>query len=288
MTVENYVGMRPGDLDGKPYAKFWNPDMAPLDDDHVRALAHGPHAPSMGFKISECAKLLEPGYLPMENGYTKLETGQIFTASMTRFPRTEGKMWDWWMGWMTMESERYKLWHPHSHMSCMAEHMRGDDPNLTDAEKRFDNVNMTYEYIGDQVFAGWIDHFDPAEFFDPEALKNSDTDAIMCGPLGPIDKPGLCTGFLIHQFRKTDYGCEQRSRYWMGGLAIPDLPRRGTMEAFKAAEAKAPMEGTELPVEFGHLNLVHDGMEFPHLASFLPDLYEMYHPGGKFEPNPVP
>ena len=287
MKNENlYVGMRPGDLEGKPYAKFYNPNMAPLSDHTVKAIAHGPHAPQLGFPVSECARLLEPGYLPLENGFTQLSTGQTFVASLTQFPRCEGKEFDWWMAWMTMEPQRYKLWHPHSHMSCQAERLIADDPNLPEDEKRLYNRNFTYEYIGNQVFAGWITHYDPAEFFDPEELENSGTTAIMCGPIGPIDKPDVCTGMLFHQFRKTEYGCEQRSRYWMGGLVIPEVQERGIMEQFIAAEKQGPVKEAILPVEFGALNLAHDGMEFPHLASFLPDLYAMYHPNGHFEPNP--
>mgnify|MGYP001225323634 CR=1 FL=1 len=30
MKREKYLGMRPGDLDGKPYARYWNPEMRPL------------------------------------------------------------------------------------------------------------------------------------------------------------------------------------------------------------------------------------------------------------------
>ena len=32
MSGEIYLGMKPGDLDGKPYAKYWNPEMKPLPD----------------------------------------------------------------------------------------------------------------------------------------------------------------------------------------------------------------------------------------------------------------
>jgi hypothetical protein len=39
--MKHYLGMRPGDLDGKPYAKFWNPRVAPLALHACRAIAHG-------------------------------------------------------------------------------------------------------------------------------------------------------------------------------------------------------------------------------------------------------
>lgn len=44
MTQQRYLGMRPGDLDGKPYAKYWNPDMSPLPEHVQSVLAHGVEA----------------------------------------------------------------------------------------------------------------------------------------------------------------------------------------------------------------------------------------------------
>jgi hypothetical protein len=39
-----YLGMRPGDLDKKWYAKYWNPKMAPLPDHIKEAVLLGPQA----------------------------------------------------------------------------------------------------------------------------------------------------------------------------------------------------------------------------------------------------
>ena len=39
-----YLGMRDGDLVGKPYAEFYNPRMAPLPAHAQAALLHGPVA----------------------------------------------------------------------------------------------------------------------------------------------------------------------------------------------------------------------------------------------------
>jgi hypothetical protein len=35
MSRDKYLGMRSGDLDGKPYAKYWNPKMAPMQNGFV-------------------------------------------------------------------------------------------------------------------------------------------------------------------------------------------------------------------------------------------------------------
>ena len=94
-----YLGIRPGDLDNKPYAKYWNPEMGPLQDHVQQALTHGVEASELGFEITEADQLLEPGYLPLENGFTRLGNGHIFVAVLTKMPGVSGEMIDWWIGW---------------------------------------------------------------------------------------------------------------------------------------------------------------------------------------------
>ena len=38
MSNTAYLGMRPGDLDGKDYASYWNPDMQGLSEEAQQAL----------------------------------------------------------------------------------------------------------------------------------------------------------------------------------------------------------------------------------------------------------
>ena len=38
MRQDSYLGMRAGDLEGKPYARYWRQDMAPLSDAISQAL----------------------------------------------------------------------------------------------------------------------------------------------------------------------------------------------------------------------------------------------------------
>ncbi len=89
-----YLGMRPGDLDGKPYAKYWQPDMALLPEQVRDAVLHGDEAPELGFRMEDADLLMEPGYLPLETGTTKLESGEIFVAALARMPRATGSMFE--------------------------------------------------------------------------------------------------------------------------------------------------------------------------------------------------
>jgi hypothetical protein len=71
MAARAYLGMRPGDLDGKRFAPYWNPDMAPLSV-HVReALLHGPEASELGLPLDDVNHLLDAGDLAIENGWRR-------------------------------------------------------------------------------------------------------------------------------------------------------------------------------------------------------------------------
>ena len=75
MSEEKYLGMRDKDLAEKPFAKYWNPNMRPVPDHVQRALVHGIEASELGFPVTEANRLLETGYLPLENGVTRLKNG---------------------------------------------------------------------------------------------------------------------------------------------------------------------------------------------------------------------
>src|SRR5215211_2734083 len=141
MSGKIYLGMRPGDLDRKPYAKYWNPRMAPMQPQAQQAALHGAEASVLGFPVTGANRLLEPGYVALENGYTRLDTGEIFVAVLTRMPGVNEKIIDWWFGWHYMEDQRYKLWHPRAHVANGAERMIGDDPDLSDREKYLNNTS---------------------------------------------------------------------------------------------------------------------------------------------------
>ncbi|MCP5068084.1 MAG: hypothetical protein GY946_16095 [bacterium] len=272
MKQERYLGMRPGDLDGKPYARHWNPEMAPMQE-HVRhALLHGPEACELGFPITEANQLLEPGYLPLENGYTRLRSGQVFVAVLTKMPRVTSKMIDWWFGWHYMESERYKLWHPRAHVSNGAEKMIGDDPALSDREKYLHNPNYVTEYVGNSLLRINITFSEPSELVDTARFDEARIGTMVCGTVSHPTAP-VAIARMIHQIRETDDGCEMRSRFWMGAVALqgaarvldPIVPR-----GFLARRATSLGQGRDL--------VAHCAAEMNHLASFLPELYADYRP----------
>ncbi len=274
MTTTRYLGMRPGDLDGKPYARFWNPEMGPMQPQVRHALAHGPEAAELGFEVTDANLLLEPGYLPLENGYTRLANGQVFVAVLTRMPGVTAAMIDWWFGWHAMETQRYKLWHPRAHLLNRTERQVADDPGLSDREKYLHNPNYVSEYIGAEVLDIVITFSEASDYFDTSRFASAGVGTAVCGVVS-IPRPPVGIALLIHLIRETPDGCEMRSRFWMGRTDLRALPGAGALG--KVAGSRAFLRRA-VGLDQGRDMVAHCGMEMNHLASFLPDLYAEYHP----------
>jgi len=268
-----YVGMRTGDLDGKRYAKYWNPDMQPLQPQVRDAVVHGDEAAELGFSFGQADQLMEPGYLPLENGTTKLADGQTFVAVLTHMPGVTGEMFEWWMGWHYMEAQRYKLWHPKAHVDNGTREMLGDHPGISNKEK-YMTTHYVSEYIGNRLDEITITFVDPeAVFTNTTDLGANDVSALVCGSVG-LQRAPITIGRLIHQIRQVDGGAEMRSRFWLGKPEFSNA--KGNSLRNKLIGSKL-VTGRVVPPDVGRDLLVHCGMEMNHLASFLPDLYADYH-----------
>ncbi len=65
--------------------------------------------------IEEANQLLEPGYLPFEAGYKRLDNGIMLVAARSSLIGCSGKMIDWWFSFIE-DTATYKLWHPTDHV----------------------------------------------------------------------------------------------------------------------------------------------------------------------------
>ncbi|MBL8793576.1 MAG: hypothetical protein JNM56_06715, partial [Planctomycetia bacterium] len=111
-----YLGSHPGDFDGKPYAKFWNPTLAPLSETARQAVAQGPIAGPLLPALADAGQLLDPAREALENGYALCDDGSLRVAIRTPMPGVSPAMVDWWFGWHSDEPQRYKLWQPRAHV----------------------------------------------------------------------------------------------------------------------------------------------------------------------------
>jgi len=274
MAAAGYLGMRPGDLDGKRYARHWNPEMAPLALPVREALRHGPEAAELGTPLSEVHRLLDPGYQPIENGWLRLPSGQTFVAVHTLMPGVTSAMIDWWFGWHGAEAQRYKLWHPRAHVGVRMQRALADAPDLGDREKYVGNVSYVTEYIGDRVAELAIAFREPREYFDTARFAEARVGTAICARTGFASRPPLDVGHLIHLIRETSDGCEMRSRFWLGDVQARFLSRENPVNRYLlrspvVARAAVPPIARDL--------VVHCAKEMAHLASFLPALHRDYH-----------
>jgi hypothetical protein len=274
MSEQHHQGMRPGDLAGKPYGRFWQPTMGPLPSEVADALRAGEKATHLGLELRDARKLLEPGYLLLENGFTVLDTGQTYVAVRTDMPGCTGAMFEWWMGWHTMEDERYKLWHPRDHVANGTREMRGDDPSLSDREK-YTTTHYVTEYVGGRRYDVRITFIDPSGLFGEELdLAAGGTTALVVGRVA-LQRVPIQLGWLVHQIRVCDGRTEMRSRLWLG---VPELLGSREGDVRNKLLGSAMVRGLLVPRNLGRDMIVHCAQEMNHLAGFLPQLFALYHP----------
>ncbi|MFD8546078.1 DAPG hydrolase family protein [Streptomyces sp. NPDC059649] len=267
---QTHLGMRPGELDGKWYAKYWNPVMAPLPEHIKEAIGLGPQAPPLCLRLDDVGTLDEAGYQELENGYSLFDDGSMHVATLTYMPGVSPEMVDWWFWWHATETQRYKLWYPRAHL--YAERPGGAGEQSAPYRERYvDGTSFVDEYVGNVPGRLAIRFVRPSRLgFDEDGLDPLKATAV-CARVGFSDVP-LDWGHLVHYVRRVDGGAEMRSRFWMGGGHV--AARGGaspTGELEKVAEGVRNLGDAQ-----ARAMVVHCAQEMNHLAVFLPDLFDEF------------
>lgn len=223
---------------------------------------------------------MRPGPGCAGDGWTRTDRGALVVACHTDMPGVTVAMWDWWFGWHSTDTARYKLWHPAAHQFSAIGQDRSLDRSLTDRQRYLNNVSYVDEYIGSRLNRLAI------RFVDPDRLGFPDRPGTthICARVGASDVP-VAVGWLIHQVRPTDAGVEMRSRFFLGPAEVLGLPPRsvskpgagrlltspGTRHALAPVVRVTGRRATSLQV--GRDLLHHCATEMNHLAAFLPDLH---------------
>lgn len=264
-----HLGLRDGELTGKPYAKYFNPIMAPLPAHAQDALLHGPVAAALLPSLHDAPQLLMPGDSALEDGFGLHPDGSLHIAIRTDMPGVSPAMVDWWFGWHSAEPARYKLWHPRAHVH--AQWGGADPPGKSGRERYVGRVSFVDEYIGSQLNHVAIAFLPPAALgFDEQALADPEQATAVCARIRFAEHP-IDIGYLVHHVRRSadGRGSQLRSRFWLGGpyaAVRAGGPLSGLLtQVLRRARSPRPAEGHEL--------LVHCSQEMSHLATFLPALY---------------
>ena len=261
-----YLGMRDGDLVGKPYAKYWNPEMAPHSPAARAGLAGGPSRARVP-GLLEAPRLAAGADGAMEDGYAIGDDGALHVAIRTAMPGSTPAMVDWWFGWHADEPQRYKLWHPRAHVH--AEWRSPCPPGARGRERYVGRMSYVDEYLGTKLGHFAIRFIAPTELgFDTRDLADPLVATAVCARVGFARAP-LDAGYLVHHVRRTETGAEMASRFWLGGPHA--APRRRSRVGDLAVRLAARVVKPRL--RDGRALLAHCAEEMTHLASFLPRSY---------------
>ena len=263
-----YLGYREADR-AKPYAKYMKDRVDPPQPHVPEAAASGPVDPALIPPLTQlAADLHTPGYSPVETGYGQLPTGEVWVACLTDMPRVQPEMWEWWFAWHSLESARYKLWHPEAHAYAGLRNDLGEQlVSAADRASWQGNVSYVDEVIGDHMDQLAIAPQDPARYGID--LSQFDGTAVV-GTVGTVFLP-VNVGMACHQIRRTAGGAEMRSRFY---LNVPGVRRPDPVAALYAVRrGVARPRSPRFKVAFGAELLRHCGEEMNHLAQFLPELH---------------
>lgn len=276
-----YLGYREADL-AKPYANFFSPTVAPVQPHALEAVAAGRRPTELGYFVDEAAtRMSRPGYDPVETGWFETPDKRLHVSVLTDMPGVRAEMWDWWFGWHSSESARYKLWHPTAHIFTTVGEDRSGNRELTDRQRYIGNVSYVDEYLGSEVSQLTV------RFFDPRSLGFAEPtggNTVITARVGLSTAP-IAFGWLVHQLRSTDSGCEMRSRFFIKDVRILPLPRASYVKS-AGGVLTSPLGRIVEPVlgrvsapdtdVFGRDLVMHCAQEMNHLAGILPELYEAF------------
>jgi hypothetical protein len=262
--ADHHLGFSAEDMRTRPFARYWNPVMAPLGG-HVRtALDRGGVAAPLLPALEDAPLSLFSGEQPLETGFARTPDGGIRVAVHTDMPDVTPAMIDWWFGWHSDAAPKYKLWHPRAHVHAR---WRTDPPVGARGRARYvGRTSIVDEYIGSDLMRGTIRFVPPAELgFTHPSLDDPQAATMICARVGIADRP-VEIGWLVHHVRAVPGGSEMRSRFWMGGSHI--APRGANPLAAMIARRRAGFTDAS-----ARALLVHCAEEMPHLAGFLPAIF---------------
>lgn len=237
----------------KPYAKYYYEGAKKPAAETMEQIVWGrPMDPADALPPDQVDRLLEPGYLPRENGYCVLPNGVGYASVLTKMPEVTPESNAWWGSWHERKDLRYKLWCPGSHSRVGASWAQ-------------ENVGMGLE---DMYFVG---RMNPELFgFDTARVEKQDNIVMIRGSNGlvkpakgrPENRP--LPMVVMHYIRKLPKGLEYRSRFWIGVHFLGGKP------------VVLLKNGERIPEERAYGLAYHCAHEMATLASLLPRLYSEF------------
>ncbi|HCF25001.1 MULTISPECIES: hypothetical protein [unclassified Novosphingobium] len=233
----------------------------------IPALAHGVRSADGPF--TPFARMTDPGGDKVEDGAWRHPDGTMTVACTTAMPGVTAEMWDWWFGWHSLSSARYRLWHPEAHRKSQ---LALDCRHLPIGRPRYvGNVSAVDEFIGPQMTRLAIAFVPPAEF-GLDAAKVDAMGTAVCANVS-LRRERMHSSQLVHLIENAADGCVMHSRFHLGELRS-QVPLLGPLLTLllnrPGPRRKLANDGIGLAL------LQHCYKEMHHLAAILPALHQRF------------
>jgi len=247
--------------------------MTPPADSVEAAISAGPLSTSLALGVSDIDRLLDPAELPAETGWCTLPDGVAYAAVRTEMPGVTGEMVDWWFDWHPRESIRYRIWFPGAHESVDL------DPPASPAPKaHWGAVHHPIEDIGLGMDRLRIAFLPPSAIgFSTDALDDPAVATIVCGLVGDERRRAEHT-LMAHVFLRTPEGVALRSRFWIGAVMRPYLPKP-VADPIAAVLNRRAVRARLIPRQTAFVMARHCADEYANLATLLPELHGKFAAG---------
>lgn len=260
---------------GKPYERYFDGDLWLHVDAMPAVRAEMPVEFALAHSPEGFNRLLEPGYLDGETGFCALPNGAAYVSSLVPFPGATADMFSWWFWWHAVEPARYTLWYPYNHISATPRSPEKlTRPGLSHTERYLGTTHRVVEYIGPTKVEVDIEFVDPADLgLDTTRFRRAGVVAHACARVWAT-RPRVKIATMLHLARRTDDGLELRSRYWIGDdIALRAFGRQLSVDALVD---RTGLRERHAGASVAYEQLLHDQIEFTHLSTFLPDLYNEF------------
>lgn len=222
-----------------------------------------------GAGFTPLARMTGPDGDGVADGVWRHADGTLTVACTTDMPRVSAEMWDWWFGWHSLSSARYRLWHPLAHRRAR---LARDCRHLPAGRPRYvGNVSAVDEFIGSAMTRLAIGFVPPASF-GMDAARVDAMGTAICATVA-LRAERMVNGQLVHLVENRAGGCTMHSRFHLGRFAST-MPLAGPLVTWMVDR---PGWRRRLVNDAVGLALLrHCFEEMHHLAAILPELYARF------------
>ncbi|MBU6338083.1 MAG: hypothetical protein KGR19_09785 [Acidobacteria bacterium] len=257
-----------------PLAAYLDRPLAEPNPEALAAVTGGPMAPFDALALSRIDRQLDPEPLAVESGWCVMPDGVVKVQVLTPMPGVSAEMVDWWFDWHPREPDRYRAWHPASHVTNTLV-----EPARAGAKAHWGATHYPVERLGGEEVRVRIEFVAPVDIgFSTNALGDPAVATVVCGLAADMRIRVRHTAMSHVWLDDGDGGTRLRSHFWCGAVVRPDLP--GALGDLAGSLLnRAAVRRRALPADLGPSLSRHCVEEFSNLAEILPGLYERFGDG---------